>query len=91
MKKIFIASDHGGFNLKKNILKQMKVDLFNNGKHKRDFTFVEDISNIIELLLRKKRFKEKFRILNVCSGIKTDIRKVVSLVENYLQKKTKSN
>ena len=75
--------------LKKNILKQIKVDLFNNGKHKRDFTFVEDISNIIELLLRKKRFKEKFRILNVCSGIKTDIRKVVSLVENYLQKKAK--
>ena len=44
--------------LKKNILKQIKVDLFNNGKHKRDFTFVEDISNIIELLCVKKGLKK---------------------------------
>ena len=38
--------------------------------------------------MRKKRFKEKFRILNVCSGIKTDIRKVVSLMK-ITCKKTK--
>ena len=42
--------------LKKNILNQKKIDLYNNGKHKRDFTFVEDISNIIGILLNKKNF-----------------------------------
>ncbi len=75
--------------LKKNILNQKKIDLYNNGKHKRDFTFVEDISNIIGILLNKKNFNQRFKILNVCSGVKTDIKKVISLMENELNKKAK--
>ena len=53
---------------------------------KRDFTFVEDISNIIGILLNKKNFNQRFKILNVCSGVKTDIKKVISLMENELNK-----
>ena len=54
--------------LKKNILKQIKVDLFNNGKHKRDFTFVEDISNIIELIIKLKKDSKINHIFSLNMG-----------------------
>ena len=44
----------------KNILKNKKIDVFNFGKHYRDFTYVDDIVSGIILVLKKdtQRYKK---------------------------------
>ena len=32
-----------------------KIDLYNNGNHYRDFTFIDDVNEIIKRLLNKKK------------------------------------
>ena len=41
-------------------------ELNNSGMHHRDFTYIEDVNNILDKLLKKK-IKEKHVIFNICS------------------------
>ena len=44
----------------KQILKNKKIEVFNNGNHKRDFTYIDEvISSIVKILKSKKLEKEK--------------------------------
>ena len=39
------------FKFTKNIIENKKIEVFNYGKHQRDFTYVDDIANAVEKLL----------------------------------------
>ena len=65
-------------NLRKGILANKKIDIYNNGKMYRDFTYIDDIVNGIQLLINKapninhRKYKDDslspvapFRILNI--------------------------
>lgn len=40
------------------ILKGKKIDVFNKGKHKRDFTYIDDVVDaILKVIYKTKRFK----------------------------------
>jgi len=41
--------------------------LFNKGNHYRDFTYIDDVTDIIQRLIKHK-FKDKHTVLNVCSS-----------------------
>ena len=41
------------FKFTKNILENKKIELFNNGNHFRDFTYVDDIVNGIYSVIKK--------------------------------------
>ena len=41
------------FKFTKNILENKKIELFNNGKHSRDFTYIDDIVRAL-LFINKK-------------------------------------
>ena len=68
-----------------------KIDVYNNFKHSRDFTFISDVINLIlkchyKISKSKKKINE---IYNVGSGKKTTLRKLIYLLEKNFMKKFK--
>ena len=56
--------------------KNKKFLLYNKGDHYRDFTFIEDATDICVSLINK-RLKKKFEIFNVCSSNPIHITKIL--------------
>lgn len=89
------------FKFTKKIIKNEKIELFNYGKHFRDFTFIDDVTDAI-LKLLKIKFKDNiqtkklyqldessapFRILNISNGNKIKLKNFVEEIEKNLNKK----
>ena len=55
--------------------------LFNNGEYVRDFTYVEDVAEIMTLFLKKGFLKKN--IFNICSANPIKINDLISLIEKY--------
>ena len=51
----------------KNILKNKSIEVFNYGKHKRDFTYIDDVVKSIYLLINKIPGKNKKKSLSTSS------------------------
>lgn len=94
------------FKFTKNIIENKKIDIFNNGHHTRDFTYCEDVANLLSKILLKipkknKIFDKKnpdpsssiapFDIINVSSGKQVKLTKFISEIEKNLKKKAKKN
>jgi UDP-glucuronate 4-epimerase len=92
------------FKFTKNILSNKKIQLFNNGEHARDFTYVEDVSKVILKLINKPAKSNKswnssipdpssslapFRIFNVSNGNKVKLKYFLNEIEKNLNKKAK--
>ena len=54
----FGRPDMSLFKFTKNIIEGKKIDLFNNGNHIRDFSYVDDVINGIVLILDKPSNKK---------------------------------
>mgnify|MGYP001196304782 FL=1 len=65
------------------------IDLFNNGNHFRDFTFVGDVSNIILKMIKKIDNKKLSNIYNICNGRSYNIKKIIKLIEKETNLKLK--
>ena len=68
--------------------KNIKVPLFNNGNHYRDFTYINDVTEILKRLIKTK-LKEKNEIYNICSSRPVKITKVLKIIDKYLPNRTK--
>ena len=93
------------FKFSKGILNNKKIDIYNNGKMYRDFTYIDDIVNGIQLLLNKapnNKQKNKypddslssvapFRILNIGNTKKIFLLDFIKHIENLLGKKAIRN
>ena len=92
------------FKFTKNILENKKIEVFNNGNHTRDFTYVTDIAKSIEKLILKipnknEKFnlnkklsynsKAKIRYLNIGNGKPEPLMKYIKLLEKILGIKSK--
>ncbi len=86
----------------RNILNNKPIYVFNKGKHSRDFTYVDDITDGISKVVKKipkdnktwdpklldqSTSKAPFKILNLGSGRRVSLMKYVSLIEKKLEKK----
>jgi len=91
------------FKFTKNILANKKIELFNYGKHARDFTYIDDVTNIISKLIKipakpnalwnsdnpdSSSSSAPFRIYNVSNGNKIALRNFVREIEKTLKKKS---
>ena len=89
------------FKFTKNILEKKKIELYNYGNHKRDFTYVDDVSKVISKLINKPAVKDKlwnpkrpdpssssapFRIYNVSNGNKISIKLFLKEIEKNYKK-----
>ena len=81
----------------KKILQDKKIDVFNKGKMKRDFTYIDDVVKatyrIIHKIPKMRDGKNicKFKILNIGGGNTIKLSDYVSLIEKKLNKSAKIN
>ena len=58
--------DMAYYKFTKKIINGKIIDLFNNGNHMRDFTYIDDVINAILILEKNfKKIKTKFEIFNI--------------------------
>ncbi|MBD1139684.1 NAD-dependent epimerase/dehydratase family protein [Pelagibacterales bacterium SAG-MED38] len=65
------------------------IELFNNGNHYRDFTYVKDVAKIISLLIKKFEKPNKLNVYNICCGENISIKKVIKIIENLTNRNIK--
>ena len=73
------------------IYKNKKINLFNRGKHIRDFTYVEDVVDAIKKLIHKKFiFKNiPYIIFNIASNSPKTLSYYLNIIEGQVEKKAK--
>ena len=97
--------DMAYFSFTKAIIKNKKINVYNKGEMYRDFTYIDDVTKSIELLIdkipsqnNKKKYKNDslsnvapFRIVNIGNQKKVYLKKFIIALENKLNKKAKKN
>ena len=89
------------FKFAKAITNNEPIQLNNNGKHARDFTYIDDIVNGIYQVLLKPPLKNNnkvsphssiapWKILNIGRGEKVELMSFIRIIENYFQKDLKT-
>jgi UDP-glucuronate 4-epimerase len=74
----------------KKILSGKKIDLFDGGKNKRDFTYIEDATNLLsKITFNPSSKKIPHEIYNIGRGRAYKIKEMIKLLEKFLLKKTK--
>ena len=60
------------------------IEVFNNGKHKRDFTHIDDSVKFLNKIIKKRCEENGHKIFNIASGKKIELMKVIRLIEKEL-------
>jgi UDP-glucuronate 4-epimerase len=71
------------------IAKNKSINVFNNGKNFRDYTYVEDVVESISELIKKRKLIKENRVINIGSSKPINDLKFISIIENLLKKKSK--
>jgi UDP-glucuronate 4-epimerase len=72
------------------ILKNKFLNMFNYGKHKRDFTYIDDVTNAITKIISKpSKDKVPYQVFNIASSSPENLKKFLRYIENNLNKKAK--
>ena len=94
------------FKFTKNIIANKSIDVFNYGKHKRDFTFIDDITEVISRIILKPAkpnsnwdsdnpdpgsSKAPWRVYNIGNSNPVDLMDYIRAIENSLGIKAKIN
>ena len=78
------------FKFVESILDKKYLNLFNRGNHERDFTYVDDVVNAIEKLIKLPPTKNiPHDIFNIASSRPIKLRKYLNIIENNLNDKAK--
>jgi UDP-glucuronate 4-epimerase len=62
----------------------LKFKLNNYGHHKRDFTHIDDVTNIIKGLILKK-IKKKYQIFNICSNKPINLKLLINKINKIIK------
>lgn len=81
--------DMAYFKFTSNIHKNKTINVFNFGKHTRDFTFIDDAIKMLTALYRKKNKFQLSEVFNVSNGTKVELKKFIQEIYLNLNKKNK--
>jgi UDP-glucuronate 4-epimerase len=74
----------------KNLFNNKKINVFNGGKHSRDYTYIDDIIDAIFQLLKLKKNKfENYQVFNIAKGKSETLIKKITIIEKITGKKFK--
>ena len=80
------------YKLVKSTIEKKKINVFNFGEHKRDFTYIDDVVMMIyKLIKNKNKQKKNHEVYNLAKSNPRDLMKLISIVENNLSQKVKIN
>ncbi len=86
----FGRPDMALFKFTNKILKNKKINLFNNGKHTRDFTYIDDIINgLLKLINAPPKKIIPYQVYNIGNGNPQKLIKYLKEIEKNLNKKAK--
>ena len=71
----------------KNILSGKPIEIFNYGNHIRDFTHINDITDGISSIIKKRN--KGYRIFNIGNNKQVNLMKMLRILESLLKKKAK--
>jgi len=78
------------FKFTKSIIEDKKIELFNDGKHVRDFTYIDDVSNsIIKLITKIPSYKIPYNIYNIGNSKPEKLKSFLNEIEKNLGKKSR--
>ena len=78
------------FKFTKSIIEDKKIELFNDGKHVRDFTYIDDVSNsIIKLITKIPNYKIPYNIYNIGNSKPEKLKSFLNEIEKNLGKKSR--
>ena len=78
------------YSFTKNIINNKIINVYNEGHHYRDFTYIDDIvSGILSATHRVN--KSNYEIYNIGNGKTIYLKKLILIIENILKKKAKKN
>ena len=80
--------DMAVYKFTKNIFKQKKITVYNNGKFKRDFTYIDDVVESIIKLTKIKRSKKNL-VLNIGGSKNYKVLDLIKIIERILNLKAK--
>ncbi len=88
----FGRPDMSLFKFTEKILNNKKIDIYNNGNHIRDFTYIDDVVVAISKLITKPSKKKiPYNIFNIGSNNPKKLSHFIKLIEKTLDKKSKKN
>lgn len=83
--------DMAYFSFTANIIEHKNIALYNNGDLKRDFTYIDDITESIERLIplipQTQNGEVPYRLLNIGNEKPIEVKKFVEILENHLGRK----
>ena len=82
--------DMAYYSFLENLRNNQKINVFNKGRMKRDFTYIDDVINGI-IAIYKKKMKENHTVLNIGKGKPDHLMDLVKLIEKNYKKKFKIN
>lgn len=88
--------DMAYFKFVKSILNNKIIDVFNFGKHHRSFTYIDDITNAIYALFKRKKLVKdnthsRFQIINLGNNKSVSLMRFIEIIEKILNKKAKKS
>jgi UDP-glucuronate 4-epimerase len=81
------------FTFVKNLINKKKINIFNQGNHYRDFTFIDDVADAtLEVLVSKKKFFQKnYNVFNIGNNKPIKLLKLINILEILTKKKFKKS
>ena len=78
------------FKFTKNIIENKKIELFNNGNHSREFTYIDDIvKGIFSVIKKPSKKRIPFNVFNIGNGNSRELKDYILLIQKLLAKKAK--
>jgi len=87
----FGRPDMAPYKFTKAALENKTINVHNNGKHQRDFTYVTDVTESIYKIIKKIPKKSFYQTINICSSKAIKLMEFIKIIENYTNKKINKN
>ena len=88
----FGRPDMALFKFVKNIFLNKKIDVYNKGKHTRDFTYIDDVVNgILSVLKKPSKNKIPYQVFNISSNKPIKLNNFIRFIEKNIGIKSQKN
>ena len=75
--------DMAVYKFSNNIKNQKKINVYNFGNHSRDFSYIDDVINSIELIIKNKKKLKNYQILDIGKGKTDKLNYLILLIQKY--------